>query len=366
MGEKSIVEIADALNSGIEVKDITFIPGTVYKTKDISGIYDGILLPSYEEMKADKKKYADSFMIQYTNTDPFNGKALLEGYPSGQYVVQNPPQEPLSIEEMDDVYALPYMRTYHPSYEEKGGVPAISEIKFSLISNRGCFGGCNFCALTFHQGRTVQVRSHESILEEAELITKDKDFKGYIHDVGGPTANFRAPSCEKQLVHGVCKDRQCLFPRPCPNLKADHQDYLELLRRLRSLPGVKKVFIRSGIRFDYLLADKDDTFFRELVLHHISGQLKVAPEHISDAVLCRMGKPENAVYERFRKKSHVLPPRLHPEGSSGAGRISPRPWLHAGAGTGFLSYALHGIHGYVLYGNRSQGRKARICVQKSS
>ena len=306
MGEKSIVEIADALNSGIEVKDITFIPGTVYKTKDISGIYDGILLPSYEEMKADKKKYADSFMIQYTNTDPFNGKALLEGYPSGQYVVQNPPQEPLSIEEMDDVYALPYMRTYHPSYEEKGGVPAISEIKFSLISNRGCFGGCNFCALTFHQGRTVQVRSHESILEEAELITKDKDFKGYIHDVGGPTANFRAPSCEKQLVHGVCKDRQCLFPRPCPNLKADHQDYLELLRRLRSLPGVKKVFIRSGIRFDYLLADKDDTFFRELVLHHISGQLKVAPEHISDAVLCRMGKPENAVYERFRKKYKKL------------------------------------------------------------
>lgn len=306
MGEKSIVEIADALNSGIDVKDITFVAGTVYKTKDISGIYDGILLPSYEEMKADKKKYADSFLIQYTNTDPFNGKALLEGYPSGQYVVQNPPQEPLSIEEMDDVYALPYMRTYHPSYEEKGGVPAISEIKFSLISNRGCFGGCNFCALTFHQGRTVQVRSHQSILEEAELITKDKDFKGYIHDVGGPTANFRAPSCEKQLVHGVCKNRQCLFPRPCPNLKADHRDYLELLRSLRSLPGVKKVFIRSGIRFDYLLADKDDTFFRELVLHHISGQLKVAPEHISDAVLCRMGKPENAVYERFRKKYKKL------------------------------------------------------------
>lgn len=306
MGEKSIVEIADALNSGIEVKDITFIPGTVYKTKDISGIYDGILLPSYEEMKADKKKYADSFMIQYTNTDPFNGKALLEGYPSGQYVVQNPPQEPLSIEEMDDVYALPYMRTYHPSYEEKGGVPAISEIKFSLISNRGCFGGCNFCALTFHQGRTVQVRSHESILEEAELITKDKDFKGYIHDVGGPTANFRAPSCEKQLVHGVCKDRQCLFPRPCPNLKADHQDYLELLRRLRSLPGVKKVFIRSGIRFDFLMKDPSGEFFTDLIQHHISGQLKVAPEHCSAHTLDYMGKPHIQVYEKFREKYFKL------------------------------------------------------------
>ena len=277
MGEKSIVEIADALNSGIEVKDISFIPGTVYKTKDISGIYDGIILPSYEDMKEDKKKYAESFMVQYSNTDPFNGKALLEGYPGGQYVVQNPPSEPLSTEEMDAVYALPYMRTYHPSYEEKGGVPAISEIKFSLISNRGCFGGCNFCALTFHQGRTVQVRSHESILEEAELIIKDPDFKGYIHDVGGPTANFRAPSCEKQLTQGVCKNRQCLFPKPCPNLKADHQDYLELLRSLRALPGVKKVFIRSGIRFDYLLADKDDTFFRELVNYHISGQLSIYP-----------------------------------------------------------------------------------------
>ena len=245
-------------------------------------------------------------MVQYSNTDPFNGKALAEGYPGGQYVVQNPRQAPLTMEEMDDVYALPYRRTYHPSYEEKGGVPAISEIKFSLISNRGCFGGCNFCALTFHQGRTVQVRSHESILEEAELIRKDPEFKGYIHDVGGPTANFRAPSCDKQLTQGVCKMRQCLFPKPCPNLKADHQDYLELLRSLRALPGVKKVFIRSGIRFDYLLADKDDTFFRELVNYHISGQLKVAPEHISDAVLTRMGKPENAVYEKFRKKYKKL------------------------------------------------------------
>ena len=310
MGEKSIVEIADALNHGIAVKDITFIPGTVYKTKDIEGIYDAVVLPSYEEMKADKSLYAKSFSIQYQNTDCCTGKPLVESYPNHIYVVQNPPQPPLTTQEMDDVYALPYMRTYHPSYEEKGGVPAIAEIKFSLISNRGCFGGCSFCALTFHQGRTIQVRSHESILEEAKLLTKDPDFKGYIHDVGGPTANFRQPSCEKQLTHGVCKNRQCLFPTPCKNMKADHSDYLALLRKLRELPGVKKVFIRSGIRFDYLLADPDDTFFKELVEHHISGQLKVAPEHISDAVLTRMGKPANAVYEQFVAKYKKMNQKL--------------------------------------------------------
>ena len=306
MGEKSIVEIADALASGLSVRDITFVAGTVYKTKKPEAVYEGVRLPSYEEMKADRKKYAESFFIQYNNTDPINGNVLMEEYPGGVYVVQNPPQKPLTMQEMDDVYALPYMRTYHPSYESQGGVPAIREIKFSLISNRGCFGGCSFCALTFHQGRTVQVRSHESILEEAKLLIQDKDFKGYIHDVGGPTANFRAPSCQDQLVRGVCKNRQCLFPKPCPHMKADHRDYLQLLRKLRALPGVKKVFIRSGIRFDYLLADPDDTFFRELVKHHVSGQLKVAPEHICDAVLKRMGKPENAVYERFRKKYEKL------------------------------------------------------------
>lgn len=310
MGEKAIVEIADALAAGIAVRDITYIPGTVYKTKDISGISQEILLPSYEEMKADKALYAKSFMIQYENTDFCTGKPLIEPYPGGVFVVQNPPQPPLTTEEMDAVYALPYMRTYHPSYEEKGGVPAIAEIKYSLISNRGCFGGCSFCALTFHQGRTIQARSHESIIEEAKLFAGEPDFKGYIHDVGGPTANFRHPSCEKQLTKGVCKNRQCLFPKPCPNLRADHSDYLKLLRSLRSLPGVKKVFVRSGIRFDYLLADEDDSFFRELVEHHVSGQLKVAPEHISDAVLCRMGKPENAVYERFVKKYKKLNERL--------------------------------------------------------
>ena len=310
MGEKSIVEIADALASGISVKDITFIPGTVYKTKDISNIYNCIKLPDYDSMKTVPAKYAESFAIQYENTDPFNGKYLIEPYPNGVFVVQNPPQPPLSTQEMDAVYALPYARTYHPMYEEAGGVPAIKEIKFSLISNRGCFGGCNFCALTFHQGRIIQTRSHESIVEEAKLLTKDPDFKGYIHDVGGPTANFRHPSCEKQLTHGVCKNRQCLFPQPCKNMKVDHSDYLELLRKLRSLPKVKKVFVRSGIRFDYLLADSDDTFFRELVEHHVSGQLKVAPEHISDAVLSKLGKPPRAVYDKFVEKYKKLNQKL--------------------------------------------------------
>ena len=310
MGEKSIVEIADALAGGIAVKDITFIPGTVYKTKDSTGIYDAIRLPSYEEMKAEPYRYAESFQIQYCNTDPCVGKTLIEEYPHGVFVVQNPPQPPLTTQEMDAVYDLPYMRTYQPSYEETGGVPAISEIKFSLVSNRGCFGGCNFCALTFHQGRTVQVRSHESILREAEGMIREKDFKGYIHDVGGPTANFRRPSCQKQMTQGVCKHRQCLFPEPCPNLEVDHSDYLALLRRLRALPGVKKVFIRSGIRFDYLMADRDDTFFRELVEHHVSGQLKVAPEHISDVVLQKLGKPQKAVYERFVRKYYKLNEQL--------------------------------------------------------
>ncbi len=317
MGEHSIVEIADALASGMDIRDITYIPGTVYKTKDISGItgftdekLNGILLPSYEEMKKDPVLYAKSFGIQYENTDPFTGRILAEPYEHGVYVVQNPPAMPLTTQEMDDVYALPYMRTFHPSYKERGGVPAIKEIKFSLISNRGCFGGCSFCALTFHQGRIVQTRSHESILSEAKEMTKDPEFKGYIHDVGGPTANFRQPSCEKQLKSGVCKNKQCLFPEPCHNLKADHKDYLSLLRKLRSLPGVKKVFIRSGIRFDYLLADPDDTFFKELVTYHVSGQLKVAPEHISDAVLSKMGKPENKVYERFVKKYHKINEKL--------------------------------------------------------
>lgn len=306
MGEKSIVEIADALAGGIPVGDITFVRGSVYRTKNISDVYQPVMLPSYDAMREDKALYAKSFAMQNENTDYCTGKPLIEAYPNGVYVVQNPPQPPLTTEEMDSIYALPYTRSSHPSYEEKGGVPAIEEIKFSLISNRGCFGGCSFCALTFHQGRTVQTRSHESILQEAQLLLKDPDFKGYIHDVGGPTANFRHPSCQKQLTHGVCKNKQCLFPAPCRNLSVDHRDYLELLRKLRALPGVKKVFVRSGIRFDYLLADRDDTFFRELVEHHVSGQLKVAPEHVSDTVLHFMGKPDNAVYQRFTAKYKKL------------------------------------------------------------
>lgn len=310
MGERSIVEIADALKSGIAVGDITFIDGTVYKAKNLSSVYDAVTLPSYEELKKDKLNYARSFYVQYCNTDPFSGKRLVESYSDHLYVVQNPPAKPLSQPEMDRVYSFPYMRTYHPSYEAAGGVPAIEEVKYSLISNRGCFGGCNFCALTFHQGRIIQTRSHESLLAEANQFIWDKDFKGYIHDVGGPTANFRAPSCEKQLQYGVCKEKQCLFPKPCRNLKVDHKDYLKLLRKLRELPNVKKVFIRSGIRFDYLMADKDDTFFRELCEHHVSGQLKVAPEHISDAVLQKMGKPENRVYEAFTEKYKKINQKL--------------------------------------------------------
>lgn len=310
MGERSIVEIADALDSGIAVENLTFIAGTVYKTKDLDSVYDGVLLPSYEAMKEDRLLYAKSFYTQYCNTDPFSAKRLVEPYGEHLFVVQNMPSMPLSQEEIDSVYSYPYMRTYHPTYEKDGGVPAISEVKFSLVSNRGCFGGCNFCALTFHQGRILQTRSQESLLQEAKELTKDKDFKGYIHDVGGPTANFRYPSCEKQLTCGVCKDRQCLFPKPCPNLKAEHKDYVELLRRLRALPEVKKVFIRSGIRFDYVMADRDDTFFRELCEHHISGQLKVAPEHVSNVVLQKMGKPSNEVYQAFGRKYTALNQKL--------------------------------------------------------
>lgn len=301
MGEHSIIEIADALNSGIDIKDITFIDGTVYKTRKREDIYDAIELPHYEKLLADKKEYAKSFYTQYCNTDPFSGKRLFETYDKKLFVVQNPPSKPLAGNEMDQVYSLPFQRTYHPSYEALGGVPAITEVKFSLVSNRGCYGGCSFCALTFHQGRIIQTRSHESILAEAGQMVWEPDFKGYIHDVGGPTANFRAASCDKQLTKGVCPNKQCLFPKPCRNLKVDHTDYLKLLRKLRELPNVKKVFIRSGIRFDYLIYDKDQTFLQELCEHHVSGQLKVAPEHISNAVLEKMGKPGVEVYQKFVK-----------------------------------------------------------------
>ena len=303
MGEHAILELAEALDSGMDVRDITYVRGTVVKTKNIDHLYeDYVILPTYQDICDSKEAYAKSFLKQYENTDFITGKTLVEQYRDKEYVIQNPPAEPLTMQEMDDLYTLPYMRTYHPSYEKEGGVPAIREVKFSLTSNRGCFGGCSFCALTFHQGRRIQVRSHESLIEEAKLLTEDKEFKGYIHDVGGPTADFRHTACEKQKKYGVCSDKQCLFPKPCPNLNASHSDYINLLRKLRALPRVKKVFVRSGIRFDYVLAEGKQEFLKELCQHHVSGQLKVAPEHVSDHVLSLMGKPEHAVFQRFVRK----------------------------------------------------------------
>lgn len=300
MGERSIIEIADALASGLSVHDLSFIDGTVYKARSLDHLPDdAVILPSFEAMQSDSRKYATSFAIQHENLDPFSAHILVEEYPHDVFVVQNPPSKPLSMSEMDAVYALPFARNAHPSYAQAGGVPALSEVRFSLTSNRGCMGDCSFCALNFHQGRIIQARSHESLLAEAKLMTEDPAFKGYIHDVGGPTANFRVPACAKQLKHGACVDRRCLSPTPCPNLRVTHDDYLALLRKLRALPGVKKVFIRSGLRFDYMLLDDDPSFMRELVKHHVSGQLRVAPEHASDAVLDVMGKPPIGVFKRF-------------------------------------------------------------------
>ena len=310
MGERSIVAIADALDAGMPVKDITYIPGTVCKVRSLDEISDYTVLPDYESICKDKKKYAESFYIQYSNTDPFSGKRLVEPYSQNCFIVQNPASEPLTMEEMDQVYDLPFQRTWHPMYDAAGGIPALSEVKFSLVSCRGCFGGCSFCALTFHQGRIIQARSHESLLKEAKLMIEEPDFKGYIHDVGGPTADFRAPACEKQMTKGVCPHKQCLFPEPCKNLRADHSDYIALLRKLRALPKVKKVFIRSGIRFDYVLADKKGAFLEELCRYHVSGQLKVAPEHVSDPVLACLGKPKAAVYQEFCRQYKKMNERL--------------------------------------------------------
>lgn len=310
MGERSIVAIADALDAGMPVKDITYIPGTVCKVRSLDEISDYTVLPDYESICKDKKKYAESFYIQYSNTDPFSGKRLVEPYSQNCFIVQNPASEPLTMEEMDQVYDLPFQRTWHPMYDAAGGIPALSEVKFSLVSCRGCFGGCSFCALTFHQGRIIQARSHESLIKEAKLMIEEPDFKGYIHDVGGPTADFRAPACEKQMTKGVCPHKQCLFPEPCKNLRADHSDYIALLRKLRALPKVKKVFIRSGIRFDYVLADKKNTFLEELCRYHVSGQLKVAPEHVSDPVLACLGKPKAAVYQEFCRQYKKMNERL--------------------------------------------------------
>jgi uncharacterized radical SAM protein YgiQ len=299
MGEKGIVEIADALDGGLNIKDITYIRNSVWKIKDLEVLpYKYEILPTYKEVLSDRFKYVESFKKQYKNTDAFMGKALVEKY-DDFYVVQNPPEFPLSQQEMDAVYALPYMRETHPLIEAKGHVPAIDEVKFSIISNRGCFGGCHFCALTFHQGRVIQSRSKDSIVEEATEITKMSDFKGYIHDVGGPTANFYKPACSKQAEHGACVTKECIGFKPCNNLEVSHDEYLDILRNLRKIPGIKKVFVRSGLRYDYIMYDKNKEFFEELVEHHISGQLKVAPEHIDDRVLTRMGKPSRQLYDQF-------------------------------------------------------------------
>ena len=303
MGESTILKIAEALESGIDVKDITWLDATVYKTKEKPE--DAIEIPSFDEVRDDKEKYAIAAKMQYDEQDGVRGRVLCQLH-GDRYVVQNKPSMPLSQNEMDRVYALPYVRDYHPMYEKDRGIPAINEVKFSITSVRGCYGNCNFCALSFHQGRVVQTRSHASILNEARNMTFEKDFKGYIHDVGGPTANFRAPACENQLKVGACKNKQCLFPVPCKNLEINHDDYRNLLSKIREIDGIKQVFVRSGIRYDYLINDKDDSFFYDLCKHHVSGQLKVAPEHVSERVLRAMGKPSAKVYERFAKKFYEI------------------------------------------------------------
>lgn len=317
MGEKAIIQIAEALNSGLPIEEITFINGTVYKTKDKERAFEPVILPNYEEVSTSKKTYADSFKIQFENTDSKSGKTLVEQY-NTVYVVQNPPMEILTQQELDDIYDLDYMNDYHPIYKNSGGIPALNEIKFSITSVRGCFGGCSFCALNFHQGRIIQSRSHESILKEAEKMSKDKEFKGYIHDVGGPTANFRIKACKKQEKYGACKDKNCLSPERCKNLQVTHSDYLDLLRKIRKINGIKKVFIRSGIRYDYAIYDKNDNFIRELCQNHVSGQLRTAPEHVSKSVLELMGKPPIKTYNQFvnifneenkklNKKQYIVP-----------------------------------------------------------
>ncbi len=303
MGERNTIEVVEALDSGLDIKDIIFVRGTVFKTKNKDYIpFDAITLPKYKDLCLNKLNYARSFKEQYENTDPYTAKPLVEEYDNGLYVVQNIPSLPLERELMDWVYDLPYERTYHPMYEKDGGIPAIEEVQNSITVNRGCFGSCSFCAITSHQGRTIQSRSKESIVKEAEKIIASPSFKGYINDVGGPTANFYKPSCAKQLTYGTCKNRQCLHPDKCKNLELSHDDYLDILRTLRKLDGVKKVFIRSGIRYDYLYYDKDETFFRELVKYHISGQLKVAPEHVSNNTLNYMQKPNHELYQKFKEK----------------------------------------------------------------
>jgi uncharacterized radical SAM protein YgiQ len=301
MGEKTVIQIAELLRYGASIKNINTVRGTCYLTKDISNIKNAVTVPSFEEVSTDKKAYGKAYELEYYEQDSINGKTIIQQY-GDRYLVQNPPQEDLTQAEMDMTYDLPYTRTYHPIYAAKGGIPAITEVEFSITSHRGCFGSCSFCALTFHQGRVIQNRGQESIIEEAKLLTTLPNFKGYIHDIGGPTANFRHRACKKQIEHGTCKNKQCMFPAPCKNLIIDHTEYLSLLKNVRKLPGIKKVFVRSGIRYDYLIHDKNDSFFKELCEHHISGQLKVAPEHVVPRVLNQMGKPTRDVYDKFVNK----------------------------------------------------------------
>lgn len=309
MSEKQVVKVADNLNDGLEAKYIRHIPGVCYTVDGLDEVSDYIEIPSYKDICADKKVYAKAFKVQYEEQDPIRGKTIVQNH-GNKYVVQNRPELILNREELDKVYALPYQKTYHPIYEKDGGIPAIEEVKFSIVSSRGCFGNCSFCAITFHQGRIVQSRSADSIVQEAKDITEFKDFKGYIHDVGGPTANFRKPACKNQLKVGACKHKQCLYPSPCKNMDVDHMEYLEVLKKVRALPKIKKVFVRSGIRYDYVMADKNDKFFKEIVEHHVSGQLKVAPEHVSANVLKYMGKPAGKTYDNFREKFFKINERL--------------------------------------------------------
>ena len=309
MGEKTVVQIADLLRYGANIKNITNVRGTCYLTNDISNIKNAINVPSFEEVSSDKKAYGEAYKLEYYEQDSILGKTIIQKH-GDRYLVQNSPQENMTQEEMDITYNLPYTRTYHPIYKEKGGIPAITEVKFSITSHRGCFGSCSFCALTFHQGRVIQNRSQDSIIDEAKLLTTFPDFKGYIHDIGGPTADFRHKACKKQEVHGTCKTKQCMFPKPCKNLIIDHTEYLSLLKKVRQLPGIKKVFIRSGIRYDYLIHDPNESFFKELCEHHISGQLKVAPEHVVPRVLNQMGKPTREIYDKFVDKYFQINNRI--------------------------------------------------------
>lgn len=305
MGEHSMIEIANRLNAGEDVKSITDVRGTCYLTEPVNTPIGAVECPSLEQVTINKKQYAKATRIQYDQQDEIYGRTVIQRQ-GKMMLVQNPPPTSLTTEELDLVYSLSYMRNYHPIYEKDGGVPGIEEVKFSITHNRGCFGFCNFCSIALHQGRRIQTRSEESVLEEARKLTQMPDFKGYIHDVGGPTANFRFPSCEKQLSLGLCKGKKCLAPTPCKNLQVDHTEYLQMLRKLRQIPKVKKVFIRSGIRYDYLIEDKDDSFMQELIEHHVSGQLKVAPEHCSAIVLDKMGKPHIEAYKRFQKKFYEI------------------------------------------------------------